>query len=59
MGYSIAKAGACYKEGSISTKVGIGAGVGIGARVGISAGVGIGDRVGIRASPSKDALRPS
>jgi hypothetical protein len=53
MGCSVAEAGACYKEGGISAKVGIGAGAGIGARAGIGTGVGIG------ASPGKDEFRPS
>jgi NAD-dependent SIR2 family protein deacetylase len=47
MGYRVAKAGAYYEEGSISAKVGIGAGAGISARV------------GIRASSGKDVFRPS
>ena len=59
MGCSIAEAGACYKKGGISTKVGISAKAGIGAKVGISAGVNIGTKVGIRASLGKDIFRPS
>jgi hypothetical protein len=58
MGCSVAKAKACYKEGGISTKVGISTEAGISIKVGISTGVGIGAKVGIRASPSKDTFRP-
>ena len=53
MGCSVAKAKAYYKEGSISTKVGIG------TKVGISARVGINTKIGIGASPSKDTFGPS
>ena len=54
MGYSVAKAGTCYKEGGIGTKIGISAGAGIGAKIGIGAKVGIGAGVGIRASLGKN-----